>query len=89
MSRPSLPFDSNTLDESETTGHRSTGRLEALRRTAIDQARAAGFWTAIALPFLYLPLLTGLDERTHAVVFLSLLVVNLVALLLGRHHSPE
>ncbi|WP_458205504.1 hypothetical protein [Haladaptatus sp. NG-SE-30] len=49
--------------------------------------RLVGFWAAIALPFLYLPLLaTGLETTGQRQIFLVLLVLNLVALLVGRRH---
>jgi len=89
MSPPSIRSESNTLEESETTGKGTTGFFDTVRRTVVLQVRAAGFWLSIALPFLYLPLLTGLNEWTHVMAFLGLLVLNLTALLLGRHHSPQ
>jgi hypothetical protein len=54
------------------------------------QLRAVGFWAAIALPFLYVPLLLfGLEKQTHAIAFLGLLALNLIALLVGRSHTPQ
>lgn len=46
-----------------------------------------GFWSAIALPALYLPLLvTGLDGTSELLSFLALLGLHLVALVIGRSY---
>ena len=46
----------------------------------------AGFWLAIALPFLYVPLLmSGITLAT----FFGLVVVNLVALVAGHTHNRD
>jgi len=51
---------------------------------------AISFWLAIALPFLYLPLVIfGIDTTTRAVVFGVLLVCNAVALLVGHAHRRD
>ena len=56
----------------------------------LEQTRAAGFWGAIALPFVYLPLLAvGLDSPTQAALFLGLLGAHLLAVLLGRGYDPR
>jgi len=49
------------------------------------------FWSAIALPFLHLPLLlaTGLSDSATATAFLVLLALNVVALLIGHPHYRE
>ncbi len=50
--------------------------------------RAAGFWGAVTLPFLYLPLLfTGIGTAVEFGAFLSLLVAHAVALLVGRSYN--
>ena len=49
-----------------------------------------GFWSAIALPALYLPLLlTGLDTTSELVTFLGLLGLHLVALVVGRSYRSD
>ncbi|WP_299268971.1 hypothetical protein [Halorientalis sp.] len=47
------------------------------------------FWSAIVLPFLYLPLLAyGLRSRSMAGAFVGLLVLNVVAAVIGhRYHD--
>lgn len=90
MTSPSIGSDSSSFDESETARDRFVDVFSAARRMLFLQLRAVGFWTAVALPFLYVPLLLfGLEEQSHAVAFLGLLVLNLVALLVGRSYSPQ
>lgn len=52
--------------------------------------RFIGFWAAIALPFMYVPLLvTGLDTPGQFQTFFILLALNLTALLLGHRHRGD
>lgn len=68
----------------------STDRFNSLIAPVRRQTRAAGFWGAIALPFLYLPLLAmGVDSVTEATVILALLGLNLLAVLVGRGHNLD
>jgi hypothetical protein len=47
-----------------------------------------GFWVAVSLPFVHLPLLAnGLDGLENALLFVGLLVLNLLALLVGHGHE--
>ena len=74
---------SSTTDGSDTTA----GILERVAPGLVAPIRAAGFWTAIAMPFLYLPLLvTGLSSSFDAVLFVCLVVVNCLALYVGHPH---
>jgi len=58
--------------------------------TVIRPARRVAFWSAIAIPFLMLGLLaSGLSDVTDTVAFLSLLFVELVALVIGHSHRRE
>jgi hypothetical protein len=53
-------------------------------------ARAIAFWTAVALPTLELALLAnGLSTPAQTSVFLSLLVVNLLALRVGHPYRRD
>lgn len=45
------------------------------------------FWLAVALPFLYLPLLHGGLQAGQTAAFGSLLAVNAAALVVGHGHS--
>ncbi|MFC6989252.1 hypothetical protein ACFQJD_12010 [Haloplanus sp. GCM10025708] len=49
--------------------------------------RFVSFWAAVALPFLYLPLLYGGLEGQQVLVFGLLVVVNVVALVLGHDYG--
>lgn len=49
---------------------------------------AIAFWTAIALPFLYVPLLfMGLETTAELGVFFGLVVLNGVAFIVGHRHN--
>ena len=55
-------------------------------RHLLASARGLAFWTAIALPFGYLPLF-GLEMVDFSLgTFVLLLVVNIVALLVGHSY---
>ncbi|WP_135667686.1 hypothetical protein [Halorhabdus rudnickae] len=55
------------------------------RRPLLEPIRGVAFWTAIALPFVQLPLIvSGLGEPTTAIAFLALLAVNVFALYVGH-----
>ncbi len=49
--------------------------------------RFVSFWVAIALPFLYLPLLYGGLSGQQAIVFVGLLALNGVALVTGHGYG--
>jgi len=50
--------------------------------------RAVAFWTAIALPFLYVPLLaSGLESGSVRMAFLLLVVANVVTLIVGHPYA--
>ncbi|MFC4542245.1 hypothetical protein ACFO5R_09925 [Halosolutus amylolyticus] len=64
-----------------------TGALERIVPSMATPIRKTGFWAAIVMPFLYVPLLaTGLSTSRETMVFLGLLAVNLVALYVGHAH---
>lgn len=49
---------------------------------------AAAFWSAIALPFVYLPLLfVGLDSVETQLLFAVLVALNVVTILLGHRYG--
>jgi len=75
---------SSSTTESPDDAHGVFGRVTLGLVTSI---RAVGFWTAIAMPFLYLPLLaTGLSSSFDGILFVCLLVGNLLALYVGHPH---
>ncbi|MFB6196591.1 MAG: hypothetical protein ABEI80_10500 [Haloplanus sp.] len=49
--------------------------------------RFIAFWVAVALPFLYLPLLVGGLQGEQLTVFATLLAINATALVLGHEHG--
>ncbi len=49
--------------------------------------RFIAFWAAVALPFLYLPLLVGGLRGQQVTVFVGLLFANVVALVIGHEHG--
>jgi hypothetical protein len=53
-------------------------------RTAVAPLRFVSFWAAVALPFLYIPLLFGGFDGRQDVAFLALFGLNVAAVLLGH-----
>lgn len=52
--------------------------------------RTVGFWAAVSLPFLHVPLLlSGLDSTADTLAFAALFSLNLFALVLGHGHDPN
>jgi len=61
---------------------------QRVTRSVLKPVRVLGFWTAVALPFLHIPLLlTGLDGASDTFAFLTLFVLNVLALLVGHPHG--
>lgn len=61
-----------------------------LRHQLTDTVTAVGFWTAVLLPFLYLPLLViGLDTRAEVFALVALVVVHAVSLSVGYPYAAE
>ncbi|MGB9931456.1 hypothetical protein [Haloarcula amylolytica] len=61
--------------------------LPEFDESLVPAVRGIAFWTAIALPFLYLPLLiTGLNSGATRVAFVALVVFNAVTLFIGHAH---
>lgn len=59
---------------------------ESLRKPV----RLLGFWSAVALPFLHIPLLlTGLEGSAETSAFLVLFALNVVALVVGHGHGDD
>lgn len=84
MSSPSIRRD--TVREQQ--------REQSLVRRSLSMmgtpVRTVGFWGAVSLPFLHVPLLlTGLDSTADALAFAALLTLNLCALLVGHGHEPR
>jgi hypothetical protein len=60
-------------------------------RTAVDHVRpllqATAFWSAVAMPFLYVPLLLGGLTGGEFPTFVALVLVNALVLVLGHGHD--
>lgn len=84
MSSPSIRRDTVREQQPEQSlVRRSLSMMETPVRTV-------GFWSAVSLPFLHVPLLlTGLDSTADALAFATLLALNLCALLIGHGHEPR
>ncbi|WP_222917458.1 hypothetical protein [Natrinema sp. SYSU A 869] len=88
VSPPSLS-DQRSADSNPPNDYRDDdhGALERAAPGLATPIRAAGFWVAIAMPILYLPLLaTGLSSSLDGILFLGLLIGNLLALYVGHSH---
>lgn len=79
--------NSSRTDRLPVLGHLKAARSVPLLRRPVT---GAAFWSAIALPFLHLPLLaSGLESETTQVAFLVLLALNVVTLLIGHSYPGE
>jgi hypothetical protein len=66
-----------------------SGSLQRSARLIAAPLRFVGFWVAVALPFLYLPLLLGGLTGQELLVFGLLLTANALALVVGHGHGQE
>ena len=56
----------------------------------VEVVATVAFWSAIALPALYVPLLAlGLDTRQDLALFLALFALHVVALVAGRSYGSR
>jgi hypothetical protein len=75
----------STMNPSTQYGHAAREALAGLGSIVRRPIEAAAFWAAIALPFLYLPLLAqGFSSNNELFVFAGLLVLNALALVVGH-----
>jgi hypothetical protein len=98
MTESTLQNESNsTIGSPAEAGEGTAGRtkLAALydhyrEHTLTTPLEVVGFWSAIALPFLYVPLLfNGISSQGELLTFVGLLALNLAALLAGHSHKQE
>jgi len=62
--------------------------VRSVREAVIEPVTWVAFWSAIVLPFLYLPLLaTGLQSESVLLAFLILVTLNAIAILIGHRHN--
>ncbi|MDL5361509.1 hypothetical protein [Halalkalicoccus sp. NIPERK01] len=86
MSMPSIHTDnaSARADTEQPSDHASRLAVSALARPI----EAIAFWSAIALPFLYLPLLvSGLGSTAQLTAFLALLALHAVTIVGGHRYN--
>lgn len=85
MSTPSIHNDGSArADTEQIADHPSQLTVSALARPF----EATAFWSAIALPFLYLPLLiNGLGSSAQLTAFLTLLALPVVAIVCGYGYN--
>ncbi|WP_372913051.1 hypothetical protein [Salinigranum sp.] len=60
--------------------------LQQGARLVAAPLRFVGFWAAVALPFLYVPLLFGGLQGSETLAFGLLLAANALALVVGHGH---
>ena len=68
---------------------RPTRGAQFLRTLLLRPLRFAGFWSAVALPFVLLGLVVAGVAARQVDVFAGLLGANLLALRLGREYNRE
>lgn len=56
----------------------------------VQTVKGLGFWTAVVIPFLYLPLFTvqPLIEAYPMLLF-TIITINVIALLIGHDYEPS
>lgn len=91
MPNPSSAGDQHGDTAGEQTDeHDGTRTLETITPTFAAPIRKAGFWGAIVLPVVYLPVLaTGLSTSLELGLFLGLVAVNLAALYVGHAYTDR
>jgi len=71
----------------------NTGALLGPAATAaawvLRPVRATAFWSAVALPLVYLPLIATGAVWKQPLAFCALLALNFVAFLVGHGHNPQ
>ena len=85
VSPPLLNIEHPALRRLRRAGRQLRRTLTKVGSLVGPPARAAAFWSAIALPFLNVALLVGgISTAAETVAFLALLVANALALYVGQ-----
>lgn len=88
MSSPSTHIDPRSDSADASLDERI--RAVLARSYVLDPLQQVSFWCAIALPFLYAPLLaTGIESTAELWALLGLVLVNVLAAAVGHGYSPE
>lgn len=70
-----------------TRTNRTLPNVASLRSAVAEPVQAAAFWSAIALPLVYVPMLATGVVWEHPVALLALFVLNIVAFVVGHEHN--
>ena len=89
MSSPYPPFDSERVGRLREAVESPPETLPKPVAYLAVPVRFVAFWIAVALPFLYLPLLVGGLRGSGPTVFAALLAANLVALVVGHGYRSD
>ncbi|MDR5655696.1 hypothetical protein RH831_00670 [Halodesulfurarchaeum sp. HSR-GB] len=70
--------------------HDPTGASPPGHGPLLRPLEAVGFWAAVALPFIYVPLiLRGLDTSSMQLTVAVLIAVHLLALIAGHRYNAD
>lgn len=87
---PCEPMSPQSPSRTELSGALDSDLLPSLSRYGAGLKTgitSVAFWTAIILPFLHVPLLlSGLQRSSVQLAFVTLVALNVVAVLLGQPH---
>lgn len=81
-----LRHSTGTAEES-TTGFPTV--LRTVGRTVQQQFQFAGFWSAVLLPMVYVPMLLSGIVATWSSAFVALLAVHAIALVAGHSYHRD
>lgn len=79
------------MTDDRLSNRRTPHRLATAARTTAAVVERVAFWTAVALPLVYVPLFAaGLPDRVPGpVLVLALVTLNVLAVLLGYNHDRQ
>jgi hypothetical protein len=97
MTESTLQNENNSITSPADAGEATAGRTKLAtmydryqEHTLTTPLEVVGFWSAIALPFLYVPLLlAGISTQGELLTFIGLLALNVAALLAGHGHKSD
>ncbi|WP_138006781.1 hypothetical protein [Halalkalirubrum salinum] len=75
------------LESNATTNNHVDSPVDELVSRSIGAIRFASFWLAVALPFVYMPLLVIDMTPLTAMAFFGLFCANIIALIVGHGHN--
>lgn len=80
------PFEISPLAQSSRMGN-ALPSAQAVQALLVAPLRAAAFWTAIALPVVYLPMVATGVVWEHPLALLALFALNFLAFVAGHDHN--